>query len=158
MSLVTFSLGPTAGINVQTDLVKVGTFIDWRLARNHDAYPAAPINVVDAFRPMTTNLVRTVALGDSTHLSPLLDLSALDGPFVLPAADFLISAVEGAYVRVKIGDRRVAGRTPLITWTGTRPTWVDSLRFVRGDDERSYGITVRDDGIYICNGLIITIR
>ena len=115
------------------------------------------ITVLDCFKPMTTNLVRTVTLGDATHLSPVLDLSALDGPFVLPSANYSIGMASGATVQIKLGERKGTSRVPIITWTDEKPAWVDSLRFTKGDSGRRYGIAVKGDGIYVYTGLIISI-
>ena len=106
--------------------------------------------------PMTTNLVRTVTLGDATHLSPVLDLSALDGPFVLPASNFTLGAAEGAKVHVDIGARVVTSKKPIIAWT-TPPADV-SFVWADGIEDRG-SLVVREDGLYaVYLGLIISIH
>ena len=161
LSSVTLDIGEGYLINLDDTsfLPTVGTFIDRRSGDSLDVTGGKrsyAITVLDCFNPMTTNLVRTVTLGDATHLSPVLDLSALDGPFVLPSANYSIGMASGATVQIKLGERKGTSRVPIITWPGERPEWVDSLRFVHGDSNRQYGITVREDGIYAVSGLTIT--
>jgi hypothetical protein len=162
LSSVAFDFGEGYCINVEKP-VTVGTFIDRRTygSQKFDARDdrrANPITVLDAFKPMTTNLVRTVALGDATHLAPVIDLSAIDAPFVLPASGYSISMAEGATVKIRLGTRKTSSATPIITWENEKPSWVDSLRFVNGDEVRRYGISVRDDGIYVVDGFLIIVR
>ena len=156
LSGVTFDLGEGMGINVEA-VPTVGTFIDRRTTVGRDEHSSNSIIVLDTYKPMTTGLLKTVTLGDSTHLSPVLDLSGIEGPFDLTAADpeSTIGAAEGATVKVKLGDRKTSGSTPIITWEGNRPTWVDTLRFARGDADRKYGLRVGDNGIYAVVGFTI---
>lgn len=155
LSSVTLDLGDGYSINAEKEPT-IGTFIDRRSVEATQLKTTNPITVLDCFKPMSANLVRTVTLGDTTHLSPVLDLSGLDAPFVVPSANYSMSMASGATVQIKLGDRKRVSRTPIITWDGEKPSWVDSLRFVRGDSNRQYGITVREDGIYAVSGLTIT--
>lgn len=161
LSSVTLDIGEGYLINLDAPscLPTVGTFIDRRSGDSSDVTASKrgyAITVLDCFKPMTTNLVRTVTLGDATHLSPVLDLSALDGPFVLPSANYSIGMASGATVQIKLGERKGTSRVPIITWPGERPEWVDSLRFVNGDSGRRYSIAVKDNGIYAVTGFIIS--
>ena len=151
------TLDIATNINLNADSKKkhvVGTFIDRGIIAGSGN---VPLIVLDRFQPMTTTLNKAVTLGDETHLSPVLDLSGLDAPFVVPSTGYSMSMASGATVQIKLGDRNGVSRTPIITWDGEKPSWVDSLRFVRGDSNQQYGITVREDGIYAVSGLIITI-
>ena len=65
---------------------------------------------------------------------------------------------EGATVKIRLGTRKTSAATPIITWENEKPSWVDSLRFVNGDEVRRYGISVRDDGIYVVDGFLIIVR
>ena len=146
LSLVTFDMGANCILNVDTagKTHSVGTFIDRRIAADG---ADVDLHVLDCFKPMTTNLLKTVVLGDATHLSPVLDLSALDGPFVLPSESPTLSATEGAAVAVKIGARKDSSRCPIITWDA-EPANIDTITFVRGDEGRRYRIVMKDDGLY----------
>ncbi len=66
---------------------------------------------------------------------------------------------ENATIGVKIGDRKVSSRLPVVSWTSeTKPQNVDTVKFTRGDD-RKYWLEVKDDGLYcISPGLIILIK
>ena len=153
-SNVTLDIAANIKLNVDTANSQhiVGTFIDRGVTGAGDQ----PLTVLDCFRPMTATLNKSVVLGDATHLSPVLDLSELDGSFVLPSAGYTMSMAEGATVQVRLGERKGISRAPIITWAGDKPEWVDALRFVNGDSGRQYGITVKDDGIYAVSGLIIS--
>lgn len=155
LSSVTLDLGVGYSINAEV-APTIGTFIDRRSVEGTQIRPTYAITVLDCFKPMAANLVRTVALGDATHLSPVLDLSAINEPFVVPSAKYSMSMASGAIIKLKFGDRKVTSSTPIITWTGEKPSWVDNLRFSRGDSGLQYGITVKDDGIYAVSGLTIT--
>ena len=156
-----FGEGYLLNLDNESYLPTVGTYIDRRTGNAFDVTSSKrsyAITVLDSFKPMATNLVRTVVLGDATHLSPVLDLSALDGPFVVPSANYSIGMASGAMVQVRLGDRKVSGRTPIVTWAGEKPEWVDALRIANGDADRQYGIVVKDDGIYAVTGLVISVR
>lgn len=159
LSSVTFDFGEGYSISIGVD-VAIGTFID-RRSYGSQALDQTPdigsraFTVLDRFRPMTTNLVRTVTLGDATHLAPVLDLSELDGPFVLPSATYSLGAANGATVRVDVGARKTSGRTPLVAWT-TPPARVS---FAWPDGVSGKGrLVVKEDGLYVTKGLTIIVR
>ena len=153
--LTNVTLDIAANIKLNADSGKkhvVGTFVDRGIIAGSGS---VPLIVLDRFQPMTTTLKKAVTLGDETHLSPVLDLSALNAPFKV-SSSYALSRADGATVQIKLGDRKRVSRTPIITWDGEKPSWVDNLRFARGDGELQYGITVKDDGIYAVSGLIIS--
>ena len=157
LSGVTFDVGP--GIRFNDDAnniayIVIGTLIDRRTG-DEAAVGNDGITILDRFQPTTTNLLQKVVFGDAMHLSPVLDLSALDGPLVLPDATYTLNAAEGATVRIKVGDRCVKSSKPLITWT-TKPANIDSIKFAAGD--RSGSIKVKDDGVYLLCGLLIIVK
>ncbi|MBQ9431648.1 MAG: hypothetical protein IJU44_08875 [Kiritimatiellae bacterium] len=105
LSSVTLDIHDESGINVETPF-SVGTYIDRRTAvrrsgNEHDQ----PITVLDRFMPVSTNLLKTIILGDETHLAPVLDLSAIDEPFILPEETYTLSAAEGALVTLNLAGR-----------------------------------------------------
>lgn len=156
LSSVTFDLGEGYSILVDNVEVKIGTFIDRRTYGSQSLGSGDnALTVLGCFKPMTTNLVRTVALGDATHLDPVLDLSELDGPFVLPSDTYSLSAAAGATVRVDLGGRNTSNRTPIVSWT-TPPTGVS---FAWPDGATGKGsLVVKDDGLYVAKGLTIIFR
>ena len=153
MSNVTLDIAESIVLNADSSKKHVvGTFIDRGIA---SASGSDPLQALDRFQPMTTNLVKAVALGDATHLSPILDLSALNGPFVLPDATYTLTAAEGATVQIKLGNRRVKNSTPIITWT-TKPSDIDNINFAAC--EGNFSVVKEDDGVYIRRGFVITFR
>lgn len=156
LSSVTFDLGEGYSINNYGVEVKIGTFIDRRTYGSQSlGSGGTPFIVLDCFKPMTPNLVRTVALGDATHLAPVLDLSELDGPFVLPSDTYSLSAAAGATVRVDLGERKTSNRRPIVSWT-TPPTGV-SFAWPDGVTGRG-SLVMKDDGLYVAKGLTIVVR
>ena len=160
LSSVTFDLGEGYCFYSELSALSVGTFIDRRSYGSqaldlNAASRGKAITVLNCFKPMTTNLVRTVTLGDATHLDPVLDLSKLDGPFVLPADNYSMTAAAGATVRVDLGERKTSSRTPIISWT-TPP---DSISFAwpNGVTGRG-GLVKKSDGLYVLKGLTIIVR
>ena len=153
-SSVTFDMGTNCRLNIDSSdgFVMFGTFIDRGLTAgsgNRGLY------VRDCYRPMTTNFCKSVILGDAEHLSPVLDLSELNAPLMLPDATYTLSAAEGATVYVKLGNRRVRKSVPLITWT-TKPASIGNITFASCD--RCGKIKVMDDGVYLVSGLAIIVR
>ena len=158
LSGVTFDVGPGIRLNDDTsnraDYLVLGTFIDRRTGAEASSGNDG-MTILNRFQPMTTNLLQKVVLGDATHLSPILDLSALNGPLVLPASTYTLSAAEGATVQVKLGGRRVRNSKPLITWT-TKPANIDSIKFAACD--RGGSVRVKDDGVYFTSGFMLIVR
>jgi hypothetical protein len=159
LSSVTFDLGEGYCTYVGV-VVKVGTFIDRRsygsqaFDTNADSGSNA-FTVLECFKPMATNLVRSVTLGDATHLSPVLDLSELNGPFVLPSGTYSLGAASGATVCVNVGERKTSGKIPLVAWE-TPPTGVS---FAWPDGVSGKGrLVVKEDGLYVIKGLTIIVR
>ena len=152
---VTLEIQESTSVNVEQPPA-VGTFIDGRSVAGYDYYPERTTVILDVFKPLTTNLLGTVTLGDATHLSPVLDLSALDGPFVLPASEFALGAAEGATVRVNVGARKVTSKTPIISWT-TSPAGV-SFAWPDGTPASMGSLVAKDDGLYAVTGFMIWFR
>ena len=147
-------MGTNCRLNIDSSdgFVKFGMFIDRGLTAgsgNRGLY------VRDCYRPMTTNFCKSVILGDAEYLSPVLDLSELNAPLLLPDATYTLAAAEGATVRVKLGNRRVRKSVPLITWT-TKPASIDNITFASHD--RCGKIKVMDDGVYFVSGLMIIVK
>ena len=151
---VTLELQESTSANVEQPPA-VGTFIDGRSVAGYDYYPERTTVILDVFKPLTTNLLVTVTLGDATHLSPVLDLSALDGPFVLPASETTLGAAEGATVRVDVGARKVTSKEPIISWT-TPPANV-SFAWPEGVTDKG-SLLAKDDGLYAVSVLLILFR
>ena len=153
-SSVTFDMGTNCRLNIDSGdgIVTFGTFIDRGLTAGNGN---RGLYVRNCYRPMTTNFYKSLILGDAEHLSPILDLSALDEPFMLPAATYTLTVADDATMYVKLGDRRVRKSVPLITWT-TKPASIDSIHFAAYD--RRGKIKVKDDGVYLFSGMAITIR
>lgn len=142
----------------------VGTFID-RRAEYKDyrmgVAKDAEMTILDRFRPMTPNLLKNIKLGDATHRSPVLDLSGLSEPFPLPSpGGFAMNLADDATIKIEIGRRSIASKLPVVSWSAKNPPAnVGSLRFVRGDADRNYTVTVKEDGVYLgASGFAVIVR
>ena len=158
LSGVTFDMGANCALNDDAnnsaDNIVLGTLIDRRTGAEA-SYGNKGMTILDRFQPMTTNLLQKAVLGNATHLSPILDLSSLDGPFVLPDATYTLTVAEGATVQVKLGGRAVKSSVPLITWA-TKPANFDSVKFAAYD--RGGSVRVKDDGVYFTSGFMLIVR
>ena len=106
--------------------------------------------VLGAYTPASAASAPKVVLGDATHLSTTLDLSAHADTF---DADFGggLTFAAGTTVSVKIGDRKVPRK--VIGWAdGTGPS---NVRFVLADAEGR--LEVKTDGVYRASGLVVVI-
>jgi hypothetical protein len=166
LSTTTLDIHDRCGLNVETMTI-VTNLIDRRTLQwnngtkdnNGETTISDSTNgmlvVIGRFQPYATNLFSKITLGDALHLSPILDLSALNGPFVLPDATYTLTAAEGATVQIKLGNRRVKNSTPIITWT-TKPSDIDNINFAAC--EGNFSVVKQDDGVYIRRGFVITFR
>lgn len=68
----------------------------------------------------------------------------------------VLSFEDNATIKVKIGERRIAASTPIVSWT-EQPSNLDTLTFVCDDPERAYRITKTNSGLYVqdVGGLVI---
>ena len=158
LSSATLDVGLGGAVHAEAKFT-VGTFIDRREKIIDAGNVDKMMTILDRFQPMTTNLLKTVTLGDATHLAPVLDLSGLDAPFVLPSKGCTMNLAEGATIRLKLGGRSVSTKRPVVAWSAENPpASVGSLVFTRGDEDRRYAVTVKDDGVYLNMGFILIVR
>lgn len=109
------------------------------------------VTVLGCYSPKPTAVNwPTLTLGDSEHLSPTLDLSALSSAYNGSALSF----AEGATISVTLGDRQIPSNSQLVSWT-TEP----ANRFVRGDSGADGSLEKKSDGLYfVRRGLSIFVR
>ena len=158
LSSATLDVGLGGAVHAEAKFT-VGTFIDRREKIIDAGNVDKMMTILDRFQPMTTNLLKTVTLGDATHLAPVLDLSGLDAPFVLPSKGCTMNLAEGATIRLKLGGRSISTKRPVVAWSAENPpASVGSLVFTRGDEDRRYAVTVKDDGVYLNIGFTLIVR
>ena len=68
----------------------------------------------------------------------------------------VLSFEDNATIKVKIGERRIAASTPIVSWS-EQPSNLDTLTFVCDDPERAYRISKTSSGLYVqdVGGLVI---
>ena len=116
------------------------------------------IGVAGVFTPLTDYWH-----GCELHDGATIDLSGRDGEFsaVSGFARGLntLAFTAGARVSIKLGSRPILCGERIISWTEeTKPANVDSVKFKCGDGARSYGLVIKDDGLYIAKGMVISVR
>ena len=156
LSLITVEIGDGCSLESggSTGCNIVGTLIDCRTAAGHGDSSTIPLVVAGAYQPMTTNLWTNIILGDATHLAPVLDLSGISEPFMLPSG-ISLAVEDGATAYVRLGSRKTSSGRPIISWEGEMPPYAESITFERGDESRSYGISRQSDGWYAAAGFVI---
>ena len=157
LSAVTFTLNDGCGFYAEkSQSLVVGSLIDNRLSFGRDSQKGKAVTVLGTYKPASATLLRTVTLGDAEHQSPTLDLSALTGPFDLPAADCSLALAAGATLFIDFGDRAVSSKTPVITWT-TAPVGLNgTISAIVGGRQRS--MTLKADGLYLNPFFTIILR
>jgi hypothetical protein len=89
-----------------------------------------------------------------------IDLSSRTSALPLVSAfttgDNMLKFANGATVSVKLGERRVSSRTPLISWTAG--TDIGNVKFKSADEERNCCFVVKDDGLYALSGFIVIVK
>ena len=85
---------------------RVGTFIDRRETYGENPAQNAMMTVLERFKPMTANLLKTITLGDAEHLSPVLDLGDVTGTFLVPQSGYALTYAARSTVTVNlVGER-----------------------------------------------------
>lgn len=113
------------------------------------------IKIYGTYKPTSANSLGCVMQDGST-----LDLSGKSGTWSTTSAasaDNTVVFADNATIAVKIGSRHVSSQTPIITWT-TAPANLATLKFVCGDADRNYSLEVKEDGVYVKQGLFIYMR
>ena len=107
------------------------------------------ITVLGCYSPKpTADNWPKITLGDSEHLSPTLDLSALSATY--DGAD--LSFAEGATISVNLGDRNIRGNSRLVSWSSE-----PSNLFVRGDSVVAGRLEKKSDGLYFLRGMVVIV-
>ena len=107
--------------------------------------------VYGCYKPESTASAPKVQLGDESHLSPTLDLSACTGTFDTAFGGGL-AFTEGSTVSVRMGGRNVPKK--VIGWSeGTGPS---NVAFVLADTQET--LEVRSDGVYSRRGLVLIVK
>ncbi len=136
-------------------IARVGNFED--VSRRYYTTGArnADIQVFGTYKPTSTYFTGCVMQNGSA-----LDLSGKSGAWSTTSSasyNNTVTFADNATIAVKIGNRHVLSQTPIITWT-TAPANLATLKFVRGDADRNYSLEVKEDGVYVKQGLFIYMR
>ena len=142
--------------------VEVVDYTSSYLASNYDGAAgnngSGVIGVAGVFKPLTDYWHACELHGGAT-----IDLSArtseLSAVSLFSKGARNLAFTEGARVNVKLGTRPVSAGERIIGWTeDTKPANVGTVKFVRGDADRNYGLVMKDDGLYIAKGMMIIVK
>jgi hypothetical protein len=62
-------------------------------------------------------------------------------------------------VKIKLGERHTSSRNPIISWDpASRPTGIDTVKFVSTPGERKHSFVAQNDGLYALSGLMIIVK
>ena len=123
---------------------------------NLNASGHSALNVYGTLIPMSDYFYGCTMMDGST-----IDLSSHAEALSLTSAGTAgqtnITFEANAKVSVKIGERRVSRRAPIVTWTAeTKPT--NGVMFIRGDAGRAYSVSAQDEGLYAAAGFVIMFK
>ena len=170
LSSATLDVGLGGAVHAEAKFT-VGTFIDRREKIIDTGNVDAMMTILDRFQPMTANLLKTITLGDATHLSPTLDLGSVTGTFVVPQSGFAMTYATGATVTVCLAGTRTdlsaiartndENRKPagyILTW----PAKPENVEFVldAASKKDGYKLTANDTGLLLTRhiGLRIIVK
>ena len=89
--------------------------------------------------------------------APLPTVARFSSTSATATGDKTLRFEPGATIGVKIGDRKVSNGTCLISWDDeTAPD--STVKFVRADEGRSYGLVRQNDGLYVLAGFMLIVR
>ena len=111
------------------------------------------ISVYGALKPVGTKFPNIEMKNGSS-----LDLSGNTLPWSTAASqdDHICSfANDARTIYVKIGDRKVPSKTPIVTWA-TKPA--NTVKFKRADEGQSGSLVAKDDGLYLVKGFLIIVK
>ncbi len=128
--------------------------LTWGASASASAASASnKISVYGALKPVGTKFPNIEMKNGSS-----LDLSGNTLPWSTAASqdDHICSfANDARTIYVKIGDRKVPSKTPIVTWA-TKPA--NTVKFKRADEGQSGSLVAKDDGLYLMKGFIILVR
>jgi autotransporter-associated beta strand protein len=133
---------------------------DYEAVYNYNAANSgtAALNVYGTFKPSEHNYFYGCTMQDGSTI----DLSARTNALPRVAAfttdgDKTLKFANNATVKIKLGGRKVSRNEPIVSWTNP-PDNIARLKFVSGDEDRSFSIIKKDDGLYIHTGTVIFVR
>ncbi len=171
LSSVTFEVDDQTGLNFE-QVVTVKSFIDRRLAlRNPTSWDKnnGLLIVHETFKPYGASMLKSIQLGDETHLSPTLDLGSVTGTYV--RGSYALTYADGATVTVNLAGTRTdlsaIARTKdeggnragyVLTWAA-KP---ENVEFVldAASKKDGYKLTANDTGLLLTRhiGLRIIVK
>ncbi len=111
------------------------------------------ISVYGALKPVGTKFPNIEMKNGSS-----LDLSGNTLPWSTAASQdnrVCSFANDARTIYVKIGDRTVSSKTPIVTWAA-KPA--NTVKFKRADEGQSGSLVAKDDGLYLVKGFLIIVK
>ena len=117
----------------------------------------AALKVYGTFKPSAHDLFHGCEMQNGSTIDLSSRTNALPRVSAFTNGDNTLKFASGADIYVKLGDRRVSSRTPVVSWD-SKPQGVDSISFKSATGERSRALVVKDDGLYALSGLTIIVK
>ena len=164
--------GVDVEINVRAHMFDPASVHDYKIAGSQNQWgtgTAYGLNVYGTFTPISTTFYGCTMMNGST-----IDLSGKTGVWSVQSsipnaannygltaaqqtARKTVSFADNATIKIKLGERKVKTGDKIVDWTGKTPANLATLRFTSADGE-GFGVTKKDDGLYIIHGFIILVR
>ena len=151
-SNVDFIVGSALNLGTALSVHDYESVYDW----NANSGTAA-LNVYGAFKPSAHDYFYGCTMQDGSTIDLSSRTNALPRVSAFTGGDNTLKFATNATVRVKLGERKVSHKTPVVSWE-TAPENLAGLKFVCGDEDRQFSIIKKDDGLYIYTGTIILVR
>ena len=156
----TVDLIDEGGLALNTAL-SVRNYTAARAYSNKNSAGTTNLCVYGIFTPQTDYFYGCTMMDGSA-----IDLSGKTAPWSLRSAEAaggLTNVVfeTGATVAVKLGDRRVSSKTPVIEWSeesGTKPANLSTLAFTSAEGEPKRSFIKKEDGLYVTSGFMIIVK
>ena len=120
---------------------------------------AALLKVHGTFKPSAHDCFHGCEMQDGSTMDLSSRSNALPLVSAFTTGDNKLKFANGATVSVKLGERPVSSRKPIISWdSASKPTGIDTVKFVSATGERKRSFVAQDDGLYALSGLIIIVK
>jgi hypothetical protein len=119
----------------------------------------AMLNIHGTFKPSAHDCFHGCEMQDGSTMDLSSRTNALPIVSTFTTGDNMLKFANGATISVKLGERLVSLRNPIISWDpASKPTGIDTVKFVSAPGERKHSFVAQNDGLYALSGLMIIVK
>jgi hypothetical protein len=119
----------------------------------------AMLNIHGTFKPSAHDCFHGCEMQDGSTMDLSSRTNALPIVSTFTTGDNMLKFANGATISVKLGERLVSLRNPIISWdSASKPTGIDTVKFVSAPGERKHSFVAQNDGLYALSGLMIIVK